>query len=199
MAIIQKENIQICGASVFIKITKFSAKSHKFSIELPDHYKELFDTKTIESETLNDVNKKFNQMIKDYDKLKSTRKKVISYRFSYNGYLEKDGKTVLDTRPSYKQDEEDKQSSSISIHYEIIYRYKLDRYETFQKEDGSNAYSSHDDTVIDWTPEREKFFKDFVETIGILAYRGKNFFDQKDVIKQIDTFSGNLLEHKNEN
>jgi hypothetical protein len=196
MAIIQKENIQICGASEFTKITKFSAKTHKFSIELPEHYKKLFDTKTVESETLNGVNKKFNQMIKDYDKLKSTRKKVISYSFSYDGYLENNGKPVLDTREDYQQDEEHKQRSYISVSYKIIYLYKLDHYETYQNEDGSSAYSSHDDKVIDWTAEREDFFKNLVKSIAILAYKGKNFFDQDDVLLKIDSFAGNLLDFK---
>lgn len=57
------------------------------------------------------------------------------------------------------------------------------------KEDGSVGYEIQimgGINTVDWTPEREQFFKDMADNLQLLINGVSSFFDQPDMIQLMD-------------
>lgn len=138
----------------------------------------------------------FRKSLSDYHEQMKQTKKVIRYylKGSTEMLMNKTGEHSYSGK---KHGVSDKFSTfegggySFGFNYSVIMETSgTDKKRHYQlNEDGSigrELYINNDGRNIDWSPEREQFFKDMVDNLQRLVYGVSAFFDKPDMLQLMD-------------
>lgn len=165
----------------FLKITKYTSKTKNFTIELPDYMQGVLDKKEVKGKTQDEVDNAFRKAIREYELRILSKRKVIIYSLLANVDEEIEGKQFqMDNLGQYGRVSEN--STGMALWFQVCWETKDDiRYKYYDLNGysvGRPSYSSHWD-VMEYTPEREKFFKELSHRIAVLVYNANSVLGQK--------------------
>lgn len=164
---------------------------------IPDDVLKLtnFGERVYQSEE--DINRHLHECVDEYHEKMKITKKVISYtlKASTNLIRNKTGDfSYSGIKPGVSKKFESMNGIGDIFLFGFSYRVLIETSGTDKKhyylinEDGSTGYECHNDGLcIDWTPTREQFFKDMVDSLQKLVYGVSDFFDQPDLLKLMET------------
>ncbi|KKL57554.1 hypothetical protein LCGC14_2234230 [marine sediment metagenome] len=184
--------------SNFMMIVKLSARDGTFSIELPEKIGKTLGKEFVTGKTLESVETAFSKSLKEYKKLLTKRKKVIWYEFKKvcNIRDEKGGCVLTRQEISFCE------GTAVQLNYDIMYEHDVAGDKTLLWKNGNWTGKSIRDnpTYMDWTEDREQFFKDTKQFLEMLILRADKFFssDKKTLLKMIDSKTRLLPEPKKE-
>lgn len=155
-----------------------------------------------------DINKHLTQCINEYHEKAKVTKKVISYalKASVNLVKNKIGEysfsgTKIGVSDKFVTEHGDVNNFSFGFSYKVLMRTSgTDKKHYYEiKEDGSIGFECRNNGLcIEWTQEREQFFKDMADNLQQLVYGMSNFFDQPDLLELMDTIGIKALSAGND-
>lgn len=124
-----------------------------------------------------------NRAIDDYIKSLHTKRKVILYQFGYK----KDGCEGV----GFHFSDDHGSGTILQVDWDVCWEHtmaKTKRYSRGSSPEGSSQHSADEWKVLDWTPERQKFFQDFQLAIDQLIKRVEDVVgDDKKLLKFMDS------------
>jgi hypothetical protein len=129
--------------------------------------------------------------LKEYEKRKTRRKKVITYELEIGIDTKRNGKT-------YEKNEAfDRECTQLNLQWNVLFQTTYaGRHEYIHLNGNSVAYDGVHSNIIGWTEKREAFFKKFQIAFEDLIIEIMTFFeDEKSFLKKIEF--GTLLLEKN--
>jgi len=208
MVIVSKEELFFDDGKIrelFVKKVKFSSRSGTFSIELPDTIKTILHKEEVCADTLEDVNNKFTNILKEYKETNTTKRKVITYEIYLNAFImdKEEERCKLRVKTGTSGGHENEQEAGLGVSYEVCIELDFNGKKSYTREDGGYAYRVYNN-IIDWSKERESFFHGLTEELKILVKKTHDFFcDDRcedeisnDIDKRIDESKGYFLENK---
>lgn len=178
----------------FQKVTTYSSKNRKrggFQIKLPDYMEGVLGKSIVWGHTQDEVDKAFNDRILEYNIRIASKRKVILYSILANVDTIIDGKAFnIDTLGLYS--DKQKYSTGLAIWSVVCWETKTERggfkyYDDKGYSVSKPSYKSHYE-VIDYSPEREAFFKALSEQIALMVYNADNFLkEKKKLLELIDS------------
>lgn len=165
----------------FIKVTKYTSKTKNFTIELPDYMQGVLDKKQVSGKSQDEVDAAFRKVVAEYGLRILSKRKVILYSLLANVDEEIDGKRFqMDNLGQYGSVGEN--STGMALWFQVCWETKDDTRFKYYNLDGYSvgkpSYRSHWD-VMEYTPEREKFFEELSHRIAIMVYNANSFLRQK--------------------
>lgn len=172
-----------------------------FSIEIPEYLHELNggrnygDNYYLREEKLVDLIKRYEDLCQDYFGLIKNRRKVIGYLFtarSNTKELPEDTDSSFDTLPVCRTDDSKRE---LEFDYYVGIEYKTEDGQAVYrfldgegKEQRIESWGRKDYRHMDWTAERESFFKRMAGSFDTLILNLFKFFEkERDVVKAIDS------------
>jgi hypothetical protein len=184
---------------------KLDTREGIFYIQVPQELADvLFNgRREITNKTFDGIQQDFDKYIRDYDKLLTTRKKVIHFGFQANVFIWDEKHERCKIR---LEDLHFSESPCIELWYQVGYVHELNDQKSFHDEKGKMLESNIDEETrntlrghatggyIDWTEEREEFFKVHVQMIKNIIEAAYNFFSRtkEERIEFIDSRQGLL-------
>jgi hypothetical protein len=172
----------------------FSAKFGSFTIKLPDQVKNILGKGEVSSETFDGVKNEFKMAMKAYRQALTTERKVIRYRFKAKAEFiieeKEDGcKWFCANEVSFAE------GTALDLFYLVCMERTVDNKKAYYHLNGN--YISHEsdkDKTMEWTAEREAFFKALTHGLEQSIMKAHNFFNANsdDIMKFIDS-GGRLM------
>ena len=177
------------GALKFKKIITYSSTDDKFRIILPEYWHGPLGKKQVFADSRKLVNRLFIEARIEYEFRVKSKKKVIVYSFLSNIHIEIQGEKI-ETDDLNIYGEKAETTTGLAIWYQVAW-------ETVTKEGGKKWYNLKGFSVdkpsyksqfgvMDYTPEREEFFKLLSHEIAVLAFNAHSFLTQKELPQIID-------------
>ena len=183
-------------------------KDGVFKIIIPTTAREILGIKEVTADTVEKVERLWMKKIEEYKTAKTTTRKVIHYRFENNSsIMGPDSKDPDDQICIYSSSDISfcngvaiALSAGVFIEAETVYSdgKKTYRYEEVESTFPSSMHGSHTDfgpsvryredslkSMIDWTPEREAFFKQMGEAIEQLILKMDGVMNDKKKLLEI--------------
>lgn len=186
MATISKEKIYF-NDKPFMRTIRYSVKLTKFLIKLPTEVSVAMCVDDVAGDSESDVIDNFKAILKEYSGKKAKKKKIIVYKFPMSGEV-KAGRKTHTFSDGYSSDAHN--DYSLGIHYRIMFKCKLGDQDYYAHSDGTrDRWGLEDeDKSIDWTVERELFFKDLKDSLGKLMLKVDKFLcNKKSIMKMIES------------
>ena len=179
MVVVSKERINY-EQGIFYQIVKFTKRTKKFSILLPEWTHEYLPENTVYSETYDGVEKAFKRAMREYDEVARYKKKVIVYKFEGNAVLwDETGERV-----SFRKDDlRFSAGTALSFSYSVV----IERQAPGAKEkkyywlDNRYAFTDYNESrkVMEWTQEREDFCKALKLGLNTMIKGAWEFFNEQ--------------------
>ncbi len=205
MAVISKQEIRVLSEK-FIKIVKYSAKTEKFTIELPESVHKKVGP-IAEGGTLKEVNEKFSCMIQAFKELQTSEKKVILimfeatihgksniddkyYKLEDVGWRDNEGVGVLFSCGVFNKHTTKIPNNDDKIDYEWIDAGFPDGFELIE-----NQWLTKSDkyTELPWSKEYEEMLKDLSIALRMLVFKLLSIMDSKKSIQKFIDSGQKLL------
>ncbi len=175
MAVIHRDTFQVEGPNGredYTQVVKYSLKSFKFTIDLPDFMKDVWVKGFVEADTYKEVSKAFKSAMNDYRNLCSTFRQVILYSVTSDPVDSRYGCTLKVIAAVYSERVTKYPSGSERLDYTPVesslasshLRTHRGQWPTWNDEPGNHG-------VLDWTEQRETFFKYVLDTLAELTRR----------------------------
>ena len=188
----------------FVRIIKFSSREGYFSCNLPPWIVEILNTKRVIGDTLDEVKNNYMKALKEAKTKSTVVRKVITYEIKVAGYIFRPTKESPDGRCILRRNSRG-WGSDISPYtgLEIAYNVGEERtitvggktrieYWDIDPDMSSPSRESAFKTTIDWTPQREEFFKRLKYQMEELILKAVEFLDDsKTLLDMID--AGRML------
>lgn len=204
---IGKGNFTIKNEHIDLEIW-YSSKLGFYYKDLPEEFKALtkFHERRFEKE--NDLRNTFLCTLEEYHKQITKQRKVIIYRLygssemvmNKNGDLSYSGTKAGVSKKFSTPDGLNDVRYLFGFSYDVVIEFSGRTIEFHRiMPDGSirqNPYrrdTSRNEYIIDWTPEREKFFKDLQSNLQNLIGMVSVFFDQDNLLELMDSGIGKML------
>lgn len=160
-----------------------------FVIQLPDYVAIVISKTSVEAKSVELVRSKWWAAIKEYNETGKKERKVIVYKYEGEG------------------SRDDKESVSVGIEFFVGTEIRTAQGRKFVDEagqekhvwiDGPRHMRDRGQRVIDWTQEREEFFKGLHASLTKTHQRSKKFFSMsaKKFLAVVDSKGSNLLEFR---
>jgi len=191
----------------WFRVINYVSDWDKFVIELPEHYQPVLGTKDVRHETRKGVEKLFEEAKKQYRFRTESKKQVILYSFGANAKAIINDPAFSLTNNEYLKtnnyrNEYQENRHSLELFWVVCYETNLANYywndakedPLFYNIDGSQLQKPSNVKLqrMDYTPERERFFQEFSQSIGMMVYNIDDFLSQKDALLELID-SGKLL------
>ena len=201
---IGKDHVTIRGKQVELEV-HFSRKTKFHYNGLPEEIYhmtslgiETYDTETALKQALRSALEIY------HEKIKRTRKMIFyTLECSRELFFKQDETCVANTIPRDKVNRKFRPdlSSRFGVGFDFLILLEVSAVKTEYyrlNEDGTPGYRMHhikstDATLIEWTPERERFFLNMVAQLQRLIYGVSSFFDAPDLQERIETLGSKLL------
>lgn len=202
--IIKKEQYSFPEDRNWKRVIKFNSKSEDFIIALPEWTHEALRIQEVRAKTLDEAERKFNKAIEDYKEANCVETKVIKYSLKTTAYIFKDftsnfgegGGCILHTNEISFTD-----GACMEFSYYIAIKKQYPHNTTYKYIDGNTGHGEGDscDKEMEWTPEREKFFRETEKSFNKLIVKAYEFFnqDEKDLLENINK-GIRLIENKSD-
>jgi len=182
-------------------VVKYTSTDDFFYVDLPDYIQSVVGKRMVRSDTRKGAIEAFKKAVREYEIRVLSKRKIILYLFRANVKGEVNGEPYEKyTLSLYHQQRE--LSSALNLWWTVCYETGLPEHTNAKENtlyynlDGSKLdlpYTSREDRIaIDWTEDREAFFRSFSQQLAELVYKADGFLNKTDdLLKLID--SGNLL------
>jgi len=186
MAVIRKEQIYVAGEK-FELVVKYSAKDQKFSIVFPAKVAECMRASVATGSSEKEARDCFNKICKEYTESATKVRKIIAYRTDINVRVFEgegdDRKFVFEKNDIHFCDCD----CALGIGYEVLEESTIKDKVTYQNLQGRYRDLKSDWEIIDWTEEREAFFKKTVGALEKLIVAVDGYFKCKEtLVKNIE-------------
>jgi hypothetical protein len=186
MAVMRRERIFI-AKELFVLVVKYSAKNQKFTIEFPAAVAEAMHVTVARGSSEKEARDYFNKICKEYETEKTKHRKVIAYKIDINAHIcEDEGdeyRVIFDRKDIHFSDCD----SALGMGYEVLQESTIKDNVSYRRLSGSRFDLKSDWTVIDWTEERELFFKKTIGSLENLIMMIDDYFKNKEkLIEKID-------------
>ncbi len=197
MPTIHKSDVSFGGVK-YTRIVNFSNKSKKFYVDIPKECANVMGYERIEDESLNGLEKKFLEGSEQFLNSKAKIRKVIAYkilmncgevqereiRFESLGYHE-DGIGIQVIAGVYNEKVFDFKDGRGKKTKNIMYESIPSSIPGFMSEE-IYYWNREKYKIVDWTPEREEFFRTFGEAMSKLCRMVRDFLgDEKKLLDLI--------------
>jgi len=190
MAIIKQEKIFIDGAE-FVRKVKCGG-SGIMTIEMPPGVKEIMGGEVVEGTTMAAVLNEWERVIHEYEQAQTSRRKIIAYKIQTDGDLSfHEGRVLSIWACIYIEVKTVRKNGKDYINYDCV-PYDENLPGGFHNSDFN--VSMHDSSgvkIIDWTPERQKFFESVHMALDRLISKLNKYFSEDNFLLNID--SGRLI------
>jgi hypothetical protein len=161
-----------------------------FSIELPQELKDFTGNKEIGNSTLDGIKKDWKELCVRYVKRDESFRKIIIYEFKRNCYIcEREAPDKVHPEGEIikcllREDDlsfSHPDATGFTIEYKVCYERTCQGaidYVTLDKSFLDRKLDS-DERVMNWTPDREKFFIMLKQAVEQLILKANKFFEQK--------------------
>jgi len=186
------------GGVVYTRIVNFSIKLRKFSVAIPKECAEVLGYERIEDESLDGLEKKYRDASEAFLNTKAKMRKIIVYRILMNcGSDVRVGRSRFELL-GYHDD---------GIGLQVVAGVYVEKKYNFTKAGHEKLNTTYDQVkssipdfmseevhhwnckkykILDWTPEREEFFRTFGEAMSKLCQRVSDFLgDEKKLLELI--------------
>jgi hypothetical protein len=171
----------------------FHPASGLFEVKIPEEFGHLTDDTSVIKPALHEVINALKELSKKNLDAKTTSKKVIFYRFLSNANIIRNGESVF-----CSNDISFAENTTLGLFWIVCREIRCDDRVIWvhvhsDDTDGNRWHhgDSEDYTEIDWTPQREAFFRFFETKLEDLILNIDKFLNDKKLIEKID--SGMLL------
>lgn len=192
MVKISKETINVPGVGEFIVEVEYAVRKKSFIIKLPDKVKETIGKAMVAAETFDDAKDQFSESIKEYNNAKTIERKVIVYHFRATAWVMDEE----ERRCIFREDEVSfAKGTALDLFYEVLVEKTLFNRKSYHYLNGNYAYGDNEGfQVMDWTEQREDFFKMLNKGLQHTIMKAHAFFNANndDIMKFIDS-GGKLL------
>lgn len=174
-----------CGGPAKLIVT-YSAKDRTFSAKLPERVAEKIGRPEVHGRTQKEVEDSFFTAGKEYKERLTSRRKILAYKVKMNVEIKRPGGTWLQRKDISFADHMD----VMGIGWTILTETECDGEKRYEREGRrfGEVFHKSEWTIIDWTEEREAFFRDATEAFKKLMIRIDGFFaDEKAVLAVIDS------------
>ncbi len=213
MPTISKEKIPFAAASgetIFVREIKITSYG-TFSIELPPDVVLALNTQTVYGQTMAEVKVAFNEALANYRKRKATKKKIIAYKVTLDGEIERDGKPALSRWGPYHDHYSKIEGIGLAMQVGLFWEIEVERPNDnrkgltteyrYEEIEGSfpksvrvtdlanrgDRETRHWDGQMDWTAEREAFWLRVATGLErLILDLAQNFSDRKTINKLAD-------------
>jgi len=195
MPVVSREKITFPGHGEFVKKIKYTSRSESFSIDLPNWMAESLDYSRVEGNTEIIARRKFDEAYEEYKARKTSIRKVIAYAVQIHAYIFDENDVCLLNKKDITFFEGD---CAFGMGFKILHESTYNDRITYYVADGHRHKVDINDgwIVIDWTEDREKFFKETMKELESLILRVNKFFeDDKKFLDMIDN-NQRLLENR---
>lgn len=185
MPVVSREKISFGDKGDFKKEIVYSSKSKDFTIALPDWMAEIVGYDKICYHTEDGADKRFWEAYEEYKKRLTKRQKVIAYIVQINADVSSEnGEECLLSKNDISFFEGD---YAFGIGYKVLTESVYDDRKTYYDMENHRITLNGEWTIIDWTEQREKFFKETIKDLENLILRVNEFFqDNNKLLKLID-------------
>lgn len=168
----------------------YSSRKEYFYIEIPEaikgairqEFQSICRDGLVTGETMHKVKENFEEMLEEYKKKMTTKRKVISYS-TKTSYVEKDQERIKEIEKERGIDG----SPEIKIDFEVVYELTFNGKKDYISI-GKYAQSTYPGKIIAWTPEREDFFVQLKARMEGLILKIDEFFaNDKKALQAIDS------------
>lgn len=169
----------------------YSASNSQFHINLPDHYKQTLDQDKVYGSSEKAVRESFLELGKKYAQIirSTTCRKVICLRFEAKMEMTLGDEEVKIGERWHRSGSEIEMTFDYKIRFEVTFKDSNQHGERTQyfKEDPrehlglKEASTDYNEVIVDWTEDREEFFKNTREGLGILI---KNIWDFRNTVSK---------------
>lgn len=201
---IGKDLVTIRGKQIEIEVhytrkTKFHYKGLPAEIyEMTSLGKHIYDSETALKYALRTALEAY------HEKIKQTRKMILfTLDCSRELFFDQGGssiaRTVHKNKVSPKFRPELPTRFAFGFDFHVLLEISAEKVEYYQlNEDNTPGFrmpyaNSSRANLIEWTPERERFFRDLAAQLQQLVYSASSFFDAPDMLQQMDTHGFKLL------
>lgn len=186
MAVIRKEHIYVAGEK-FDLVVKYSARDQQFSIEFPLKVSENMHVYSAIGSSEKEARAYFDKICKEYTENETKTRKVIAYRTDINVRVFEgegsDRKFIFERSDMHFCDCD----CALGIGYEILQESTITDKVTYRSLRGDRRDLRDRWEVIDWTEEREAFFKNTVGALENLIVAVHSYFQSSEtLVKNIE-------------
>jgi hypothetical protein len=174
----------------FLKITTYTSKDKKiggFKIKLPDYMEGPLGYSFVRGFSQDEVDKKFRDAILEYNIRIASKRKVITYSLLANVDKVIEGKRFH--KEQLKLYSKSKYSTGLALWYAVCWETKTERGNSKYYDDEGHEVSTPSYgvpfEVLEYSPEREDFFKALSESIALMVYNADSFLKQKDKLLEL--------------
>lgn len=183
MPVVSQQEVYLTIGTKWKLVIKYSSREGRFFTDLPDSYQGFADCLEVWGNTESEVRGAFWDIDKQYKKAKEVRKKMLYFSFQSTASVMDDEK---DKCIFSSEDISFVKGNALSFDWHVIFKVTLKGRVSYVDEDNSNFDVDSRKSLLDWTLEREKFFKSFDQAILSLIMRADKFFNNQPKNKIID-------------
>ena len=188
--VVSRETRRTHDGESWKKITKLSARSGRFSIEMPSYMHDVLGFKDVGSETLEGINKAFENAWKEYGERIKSYRKVILYSYKVNAIVwEGDGISNFGAVSFRREDMHfQKNHTALSLWYDVGFetRNPHDKNPTYMNLDKNRSITTPSGfEVLDWTQNIQDFFYNLNRELQKLIIKSCSFLDKSDKLVEL--------------
>jgi len=186
MAVIRREQNYVAGEKFEI-VVKYSARDQQFSIAFPAKVAECMHASVATGPSEKEARTYFDKICKEYTESETRTRKVIVYKADINARVFEgegsDRRFVFEKSDIHFCDCD----CALGIGYEVLQESTITDKITYRSLRGDYRDLKSGWEVIDWTEEREAFFKKTVGALEKLIVAVHDYFKCKEtLVKNID-------------